>query len=132
MTTTIENLITNKRKFISDDEVYPPSARILSITNQAESCCNAKKIKSVEIERLPSSIIEIDDNDDMICENSNLKEHGPQQVNSTTTDKQRAVSVPQHCNGIYNVDASPQTYLIRCYCDPYRLNAFIPYDFDIY
>ncbi|CAF1022042.1 unnamed protein product [Rotaria sp. Silwood1] len=129
---TIENLNSNKRKFISDDEVYPPSARILSITNQVETSCNTKKIKSVETERLSSSIIEIDDTDDMmICENYNLKENNTQQT-SGTTNKSVAISVPKHCNGICNADASPTTLLIRCYCDPYRLNALIPYDSDIY
>jgi hypothetical protein len=36
MTTTIEILHTNKRKFISDVEVYPPSARFFSTVNQVE------------------------------------------------------------------------------------------------
>jgi hypothetical protein len=34
MTTPIENLHNNKRKFISDDEAYPPYVRILSIANE--------------------------------------------------------------------------------------------------
>ncbi|CAF2421495.1 unnamed protein product [Rotaria sp. Silwood2] len=118
ITTTIENLHSNKRKFVSDDEV--------------ETSCHTKKIKSVETERLSSSIIEIDDTDDMmICENFNSKENNTQQTGATT-NKSEAISVPQHCNGICNADASPTTLLIRCYCDPYRLNALIPYDSDIY
>ncbi|CAF0747814.1 unnamed protein product [Rotaria sordida] len=130
--TTVENLHSNKRKFISDDEVYPPSARILSIANQVETNTNTKKIKSIETERLSSSIIELDDTDDMmVCENFNLEENNKQKTDDTT-NKSKAISVPKHCNGICNADASPTTLLIRCYCDPYRLNALIPYDSDIY
>jgi len=53
--------------------------------------CHTKRIKSVETERFPSLIAEVDDM--MICENSTLKEND-------TRNKSQPVLIPKHCNGI--------------------------------
>lgn len=59
-----------------------------------------KKLKSVESERLPTSMTEVDDTDDMmICENSPLKENDTQQTDNTTNTTQPVI-IPKHCNGI--------------------------------
>jgi hypothetical protein len=83
-------------------------------------------MKAIEPERISTSTTEIEENDHMmICENSNSKE-------IVTTNKSPAMVIPKHCNGICNADASPTTFIMRCYCDPYRLNALLPYHSDIY
>jgi hypothetical protein len=89
-------------------------------------------MKLIETEQLPPSIAEVDETDDkMICENSDFKMNDTHKTDDTK-NKSQAVLIPKHCNRICNADGSPTTLVIRCYCDPYRLNELIPYDTDIY
>ncbi|CAF1087694.1 unnamed protein product [Adineta steineri] len=115
MTTTIENLHNNKRKFISDNEI--------------ETSCNPKKIKS---EQTSTSIVDVNDSDEMmICESFTSKENDTNKTDDIT-NKSQSMIIPKHCDGICNADGSPTSLIIRCYCDPYRLNSLIPYNSDIY
>lgn len=116
-----------------------------------ETSCTSKKLKPAEPERVPPAPVEMDEPDEMmVCEDSTAKENNAGQMEATTESSQ-AMLVPKHCNGIceyvigflqriesnrsllcVSADASPTTLIMRCYCDPYRLNALIPYNSDIY
>lgn len=124
--TNVENPSIQKRKFISDDQII--ATRILTFHQQIESTVPNKKVKTSDFERITMDVDEVVMTDESITKDNDC-------VTATTTTtmmKTPAVRIPNHCNGICDADASPTTYVIRCYCDPYRLNAIIPYNSDIY
>ncbi|UJR27793.1 hypothetical protein I4U23_009064 [Adineta vaga] len=94
--------------------------------------CNTKKLKSMETDRCSSATDNIADTDEMmICEDSASTNNDIQHTDEMTK-KSPAVVIPKHYNNICDADANPATLIIRCYCDPYRLNMLIPYNPDIY
>ncbi|CAF1040602.1 unnamed protein product [Adineta ricciae] len=82
----------------------------------------------METDRLSSTTMEYEETSEMmVCEGSTSTKSDVQQTTEITNKSAEIISAKHH-----DTETNPTALVVRCYCDPFRLNTLFPHNSNLY